>query len=63
MVKNILIAKNNLIVLKVKKYYFKSLGYHVTLFDIDGLDALVTAKEYNPDNILMDVRIKDTWMA
>ena len=47
----------------VNKHYVKSLGYHVTLSDIDGLDALVTAKEYNPDNILMDIRIKDTWMA
>ena len=58
-----LIAKNNLVVSMVNKHYVKSLGYHVTLSDIDGLDALVTAKKYNPDNILMDVRIKDTWMA
>lgn len=47
----------------VKKYYVKSLACQVILSVRNGLEVLVTAKECNPDNILMDVRIKDTWMA
>ena len=63
MVKNILVAENNPILSMVKKYYFKLLGYQVTLSDRNGIDVLVTAKEYNPKIILMDICIEGKWMV
>lgn len=58
MVKKILIVEDDMILSMVNKHYVESLGHQVVLSVRNGLDAIAAAKKYNPDIILMDIRIE-----
>lgn len=55
--KKVLIVEDDLILSMINKRYLELLGHKVVGSARNGLDAIEAAKKYNPDVILMDVRI------
>ena len=58
MIKKILIVEDDMILSLVNKHYVETLGHQVVLSVRNGLDAIAATKKYNPDIILMDIRIE-----
>ena len=58
MVKKILIVEDDIILSMATKHYVESLGHKVVRSVRNGLDAIAGVKKYNPDVILMDIRIE-----
>jgi CheY-like chemotaxis protein len=58
MIKKILIVEDDMILSMVNKKYVESLGHQVVKSVRNGIDAIEAAKTYNPDVILMDIRIE-----
>ena len=52
--KNILIADDNLEIIKIVKPYIEKEGFNV-IFALDGEEALLKFKHYNPELILLDI--------
>jgi len=52
--KNILIADDNLEIIKILKPYIEKEGFNV-IFALDGEEALLKFKHYNPQLILLDI--------
>ena len=52
--KNILIADDNLEIIKILKPYIEKEGFNV-IFALDGEEALLKFKYYNPELILLDI--------
>lgn len=58
MIKKFLIVEDDMILSMVNKKYVELLGHKVVHSVRNGLDAIDAAKKYNPDIILMDIRIE-----
>ena len=52
--KNILIADDNMEIIKILKPYIEKEGFKV-IFALDGEEALLKFKHYNPELILLDI--------
>ena len=52
--KNILIADDNMEIIKILKPYIEKEGFNV-IFALDGEEALLKFKHYNPELILLDI--------
>ncbi len=58
MAKKVLIVEDDMILSMVNKKYIEILGHKVVQCVRTGLDAIAAAKKYQPDIILMDIRIE-----
>ena len=58
MAKKVLIVEDDLILSMVNKKYVEILGHQVAHSVRNGADAIEAVKKYNPDIILMDIRIE-----
>lgn len=56
-VKKILIVENDLLLAMINKRYCEMLGHEVVASVRDGAGAIAAVKIYNPDVILMDIKI------
>lgn len=56
--KNVLIVEDDMILTMLNKRYIQMLGHKVVDSVRNGADAIASVKKYNPDLIIMDIRIE-----